>query len=111
MNWRAYTVLAYGAFILIGGMIGYAKAHSMMSLIMGTTSALIAFASGWTMLKNRPAGQVSALILAGVLLIFFASRFINSGNFMPAGLMSILSVAVLAALSIGFKKEELDQHN
>ena len=106
MKWRGYVVLVYGMLILVGGIIGYVKAQSIASLVMGGGCAAVAMASGWGILTQHAAGRISALALSIVLLAFFGYRFMNSGNFMPAGFMALLSVLVIGMLAIGHKKSE-----
>jgi uncharacterized membrane protein (UPF0136 family) len=84
----------YIALLLAGGLMGFIKAKSKISLI---TSALFA-----VLLALCATGVLRpfyiADILVGLLLIVFGVRFAKGRKFMPAGLMVGLSAAVLAAL-------------
>lgn len=95
------VVIVYALFVLIGGMIGFAKAHSLPSLIMGTVSAFALLGAGVAMLRQMKSGYYLAGALSAILACFFAYRLILTQNFMPAGLMSLLSLIVLIALFIG----------
>lgn len=103
MYWRAFSVIAYGILIIIGGYMGYTQANSTASLIMGTFCGTLALVSGRGLMKNTDGGRALALVLAGFLLIFFGSRYYRSGQFMPAGLMSLLSIYIIAVVSTGYK--------
>jgi uncharacterized membrane protein (UPF0136 family) len=98
MKIRAGIVCLYGLLLLIGGMIGYLKAGSMASLIMGGAFALLTIASALAIGKNYKLGYYSALILSVILTLFFTFRFVKSENFMPSGLMAALSLIVIMVL-------------
>lgn len=99
---RGFIVILWGICILAGGIMGYTQANSLASLFMGTGCAAVALISGRGMMKRNEGGRAAALVLAGLLLIFFGSRFYRSGVFMPAGLMSLLSIFILTTLSTGY---------
>lgn len=85
----------YALLLLVGGVIGHYKAGSLASLIMGSTFAL---AFGILAFQK---GKIANFITIGftlVMLGFFGYRYSLSFNFMPAGLMSILSLMLLIKL-------------
>lgn len=88
----------YALFVLIGGIIGYTTADSIPSLAMGTVFALLLAGCAKLIWDKKSAGYVGAIVLMGVLLAFFGYRFILSTKFMPAGLMTILSLVAMSAL-------------
>ena len=97
------TVLwIYIVLLVVGGLIGFLKANSKVSLYMscGFAAALIlcaipnVFDVGFR--KNL------ANILMAALLIVFAVRLAKTKKFMPAGLMLIATVAALALRNINF---------
>lgn len=98
MKTKSYAVYIYAILLLIGGIIGYIKASSLPSLIMGTLFALLAGASATAMYKNKDAGRISAILLSLVLTAFFCYRFVITQKFMPAGLMVIISLVVVGIL-------------
>ncbi len=93
-----YAILIYGVLVLLGGVLGYAKAQSKPSLISGVVFGVLLLVSGWLMLEARAWGWYLAIVLAGFLTAFFVVRFKNTRKFMPAGLMVVLSVAAIAVL-------------
>jgi len=81
--------LAYGALVAIGGLVGYSKAGSIPSLLSGLGFGGLAAFAGYT--RN----YLLLLGISAILLCVMGSRFYNSGKFMPAGLVALLSLAVL----------------
>jgi uncharacterized membrane protein (UPF0136 family) len=82
----------YIVLLVAGGLVGFLKAGSKMSLIMS-----LAFATALSLCAIgviRP--TVLADILLLVLLVFFGLRFAKGKKFMPAGLMTLLTVVALA---------------
>jgi len=82
----------YIVLLVVGGLIGYLKAGSKISLIMSASfaAALSLCAAG---IIFQP---YMADFLLAVLLVFFAWRLTKGKKFMPAGLMLVLTIAALA---------------
>lgn len=99
-----YFALIYGLLTIVGGVIGYFKAGSMMSLISGAVSGLLILASAVALLKGKFIGYYGVLGLSALLAVFFGIRFFKSWAFMPAGLMLVLSAITL----IGFLLKRAD---
>src|ERR1041384_4232241 len=82
---------AYAVLLVVGGLVGFLKAGSKISLIMS-----LAFA---TPIALEAAGKIHvanlANILIGALLVFFGRRFAKGRKFMPAGLVVIASAVAL----------------
>jgi len=94
-----HTVLwVYIVLLLVGGLIGYFKAKSQVSLVTSAASAaiLILCALG-VIFKYYVADIVMAL-----LLVVFAVRLGKTRKFMPSGLMLGLTIAALALRNIRF---------
>ena len=88
----------YIVLLLVGGLIGFFKGRSQVSLIMSAAfgAALILCALGLVFKSNV------ADILMAVLLVVFAMRLAKTKKFMPAGLMLIATVVALALRSLRF---------
>jgi uncharacterized membrane protein (UPF0136 family) len=96
----ATDIISYGyaAVVLTGGVIGYVKAGSAMSLMMGVLfAAFIGYGAYRT--SNNPKDFVPLLIASGVLLGVMGYRFSKSFKFMPAGLVAALSLAQVLRLA------------
>jgi uncharacterized membrane protein (UPF0136 family) len=95
----------FGILTIAGGVMGYAKAGSAASIIAGSISGLLLLIGAWLLPTNQVAGLALTLIVSLLLLIYFASKFMRTGAFMPAGLMSILSVIGLIVVIIAWLKK------
>ena len=97
--------LIFGALTIIGGIVGYAKAQSVASIVAGTITGVLLLVAGWVLPEHRAAGLITALIVSLVLAAQFVPKLIRTGKVMPAGVMSILSViGLIVALVAWFKK-------
>jgi uncharacterized membrane protein (UPF0136 family) len=86
----------YAVLLAVGGVIGYTRAGSRPSLIAGLTSAVGAILALLLSLQNRTLGMGLACLLAILLFVFFGYRYAaKTSKFMPAGLLSVVSLAVL----------------
>jgi uncharacterized membrane protein (UPF0136 family) len=82
----------YIILLVAGGLAGFLKAGSKMSLLMS-----LAFAAALSLCAIRVLRPILlADILLLFLLIFFGWRFAKGRKFMPAGLMTLLTVVALA---------------
>ena len=91
-----YLVIAiYGALVFVGALIGFIKANSLPSLIMGGISALLLFITSFGLLHGHTWANTAAFALPLLLTLFFLYRFSQSYAFMPAGLMVLLGIATL----------------
>jgi uncharacterized membrane protein (UPF0136 family) len=89
----ANTVLwIYIVLLVIGGMIGFLKAKSKVSLIMSVTfAALLALCAVGAVFKPYMAD-----IFLAALLVVFGMRLAKTKKFMPSGMMLILTLVALA---------------
>ena len=89
---NAHTVLwIYIILLVLGGLMGFSKAKSKISLIASVTFAIILSLFA----LNVVPFQYHWIPLL-VLLAMFGSRFAKSKKFMPSGLMLILTILALA---------------
>jgi uncharacterized membrane protein (UPF0136 family) len=88
----------YIILLVIGGLIGYLKAKSKISLIMSA-----AFAAALSLCAAGIVFQhYMADILLAVLIVVFATRVAKTKKFMPAGLMLVITTVTLA-LHVSFR--------
>jgi len=82
----------YIVLLVAGGVVGFVKAQSKMSLLtsLGFAAALVLCA-----MRIIPNPLIADIILI-VLLIFFGLRVAKSRKFMPMGMMTLLTVIALA---------------
>jgi uncharacterized membrane protein (UPF0136 family) len=89
--------------LLIGGLIGFLKAKSKVSLI---TSAVFAAILILTTLRSvfQPGFALGlANVTLVVLLLVFAVRLGKTKKFMPSGLILVATIVVLALLNLKFR--------
>lgn len=92
----------YIVLLFVGGLIGFLKAGSKISLIMSACFAGILILCNVGLMRNQDvADDVSTGVLV-FLLVFFAFRLTKSKKFMPSGLMAILTLATLVLLHVHF---------
>jgi len=92
----ANTVLwIYIVLLLVGGLIGFLKAKSKVSLITSTVFAALLVLTQTGIFDPRVARQLVNVIMA-VLLVVFAVRLAKTKKFMPSGLLLVMTVAALA---------------
>ena len=90
----------YIVLLVAGGLMGFLKAKSKMSLIMSLAFGIPLALCALDIISMK-ALSISSIhlgladILIFVLLLFFGMRFIKGRKFMPAGLMSIASLLAL----------------
>ncbi|MDQ2985157.1 MAG: TMEM14 family protein [Armatimonadota bacterium] len=97
MTWLNVVLYAYAALVLVGGVFGYVKVQSVVSLAMSAAAAVFIVAGVIVSKTNRSLGYGVCGAVAAILAAFFAYRVFN-GSIMPGVPALILSVAALAAL-------------
>ena len=99
-NFSIKVLWVYILLLLVGGLIGFFKGKSKMSLI---TSAVFAALLIFTTLRGifQPGFALGlANVALVVLLLVFAVRLAKTRKFMPSGLILAATVAVLALLNL-----------
>src|SRR5713101_5178330 len=82
----------YIILLVIGGLIGFLKGKSKVSLIMSAVfAALLSLCAADIVFKAYMAD-----ILLALLLVVFAMRLGKTKKFMPAGLMLVITIGALA---------------
>ena len=103
MNDFAHKVLwAYIVLLLIGGLIGFFKAKSPVSLIMSSVFAAALILTAVRGVLDAGFARNLANILMAALLVVFAMRLAKTKKFMPAGLMLIITIAALVLRNVKF---------
>ena len=98
---RIYFII-FGLLTIVGGVIGYVKAGSTMSLMAGSIAGVLLLIAAFLLPGNLMLGLILALVISIALAGQFIPKFIKTGHVMPAGLMSVLSVIgiVMAVLAL-----------
>jgi len=92
----ANTVLwIYIVLLLVGGLMGFLKAGSKVSLISSSVFAALLVLTQTRVFDPTLARNLVNVLLAA-LLVVFAIRLTKTKKFMPSGLMLVLTVLALA---------------
>lgn len=92
------VAIAYGVLALVGGILGYTKAGSTVSLFSGIGSGILLILGGVLIQTAGRSGLILATGVTGILLVVFGGRLLKTRKFMPAGLMVITGIAAFAIL-------------
>ena len=94
---QATILWIYIVLLLVGGIIGFVKARSKISLVTSSISAALLVVTAIPGLFNpRLASGLADLVMAA-LLVVFAIRLGKTKKFMPSGMLLIVTIAALAA--------------
>jgi len=85
-------LFVFGALTIAGGVMGYVKASSMPSLIAGGIAGILLLIAGALISSKPQVGLILGLVISLALAGRFVPVFLKTHSFMPAGMMSILSV-------------------
>jgi uncharacterized membrane protein (UPF0136 family) len=89
----------YIILLVIGGLIGFLKAKSQVSLIMSVSfAAALSLCAAGIIFKDYVAD-----ILLALLLVVFAARLAKTKKFMPSGLMLVITILALMFRHISFR--------
>jgi uncharacterized membrane protein (UPF0136 family) len=92
MSWQ-WVVWIYVALLVVGGLLGFLKAGSKVSLISSVAFAipLVAVTFGYL-------PPIVAKVIPGFVAVVMGVRWAKTKKFMPAGMTLIVSVLTLAVL-------------
>lgn len=88
----------YIVLLVIGGLIGFLKAKSKMSLVMSVAFAVALSLCATGIIFQKYVADLLLIALLGV----FTHRLIKTKKFMPAGMMMVLTILALALRQIRF---------
>lgn len=96
MPWLNAVLSVYAALVVAGGVFGYVKAGSPMSLVMSIAAGILIVIGIAIARKNRSVGYALCAVVAGGLTLFFGFRLIG-GNTMPGLPATLMSLVALGA--------------
>jgi uncharacterized membrane protein (UPF0136 family) len=92
------VLLVYASILAVGGVVGFMKARSKVSLISGVLSALAAVVATGLSLLGYAWGIPLGMTLAIGLFLLFGYRYALSRKYMPSGMLAIVSLVVILLL-------------
>ena len=95
-----YSVLILSILMAVGGIMGFKKAKSKPSLIMGVGSAILLAVSFVVSLSNPSYGLVGAAIITAILEFVFGVRLAKTKKFMPSGMLLVVNSIVMAIVFV-----------
>mgnify|MGYP006298067663 CR=1 FL=1 len=87
-----------GALTVAGGLMGFVKAKSIPSLVAGSLSGTLLIVAAMLSTSKPREAAILGGIVSLLLLGRFLPAFLKSKAFMPAGMVSVLSIGCLAAV-------------
>jgi uncharacterized membrane protein (UPF0136 family) len=101
---KVYFII-YGLLTIAGGIVGYVKAGSVISIIAGSISGLLLLVAAFLLPDHKTAGLIVGLVVSVLLAGQFVPKFFSTHKVMPAGLMSVLSViGIVVAIAAWLRK-------
>ncbi|MGB3403658.1 MAG: TMEM14 family protein [Microcoleaceae cyanobacterium] len=92
------AAIAYGLLALVGGVMGYQKAKSKISLISGGISGVLLILAGILAFNGIDSGLILAAFISAVLIVVFTIRLVKTKKMMPAGLMIVTGLIALGGI-------------
>ena len=98
MNLAILATVIYGILSIGGGILGYTKVKSTVSLASGIVSGVLLLLGGILQQQGNPFGLIFSVIVTGILIAVFIVRLVKTRKFMPAGVMVIAGAIVLITI-------------
>lgn len=90
----------YVTLLLVGGLVGFFRAGSKISLITSAVAAALLVLTQLPVVFQPSFGRSLANIIMAALLVVFAIRLGKTKRFIPSGFMLVLTIVVLALLNV-----------
>ncbi|MEI9863724.1 MAG: TMEM14 family protein [Limisphaerales bacterium] len=92
----------YIVLLIVGGLIGFLRAKSKVSLITSTVFAALLIVTTFPNLLQRSAANNIVNGIMAFLLVVFAIRLAKTKTFIPSGLMLLVTIAALVLRNVKF---------
>lgn len=107
MKTNTIVTALYGLIVLGGGLMGFIKAQSVPSLIMGGFTGALLLVMAWGIWNACKYSYWFAFAISVFLGAFFGYRYWSTMAFMPAGLMAVISLVVALVLIMNRESKKL----
>jgi uncharacterized membrane protein (UPF0136 family) len=84
--------IAFGLLTIAGGVIGYTKVRSAISLAAGAISGALLLFAAFLMPSQARAGLILGALASPLLIGYFLPAFFRTRPITPAGMRSVLSI-------------------
>ncbi len=91
MNSKSIVILIFAFILVFGGVMGYIKVGSYVSIITALVFACGLITCALLIQQGNSKAYKFAILLTLILLAFFGYRFSQNFQLMPGGLMTLLS--------------------
>ena len=99
MPWPRILVLVYGLFLLCSGIEAAVSKGSVISLVAGGGLGVLALICFAIIPKNPRVGYIGATVVGLAVIGRFLPTYLKTQDIWPAGIMAMLSLVVVAALT------------
>lgn len=100
---RIYFII-FGVLTIAGGVFGFIHKGSVPSIVAGSIAGILLLIAAFLLPANVVFGLALAAFVSIALAGQFVPKFIKTSSFMPAGMMSILSVIGLVVALLAWVK-------
>lgn len=107
MKEKAILITCYSILLIVGGVIGFLTANSLASLFSSGIIAIILLITAFFIAQRKKGAYETAIVITALVSVFFIYRYFLTYKFAPAGIMAIISCALLAYLLTGWNKKEV----
>jgi uncharacterized membrane protein (UPF0136 family) len=91
----AVLLLGYGALMGLGGVMGYRRSDSKISLVVGGFFGILLILCGALAWAGYQAPAYIGFALSILMMLLFSVRYRRTKKFRPAGLMAVVSLIVV----------------
>ncbi|CAN1212270.1 TMEM14 family protein [Tumidithrix helvetica PCC 7403] len=100
MSVSIVATAAYGVLAIAGGIFGYVKSQSKVSMISGSISGVGLLVAAVLQWQGQGWAKFLGLAISALLVLVFAVRLVKTRKFMPAGVMIVAGLAAIAAMLV-----------
>ncbi len=101
---KIYYVI-FGLLTMAGGLMGFLKSKSTVSLVAGGTSGILLLVASYLLPEKLQPALILGLIVSVLLAGKFVPDFIHKKAIVPGGLMALLSIAgIVVTLLVWYRK-------
>ncbi|MBM3201464.1 MAG: hypothetical protein FJZ56_03530 [Chlamydiae bacterium] len=104
MKILAIIFATYALLVAIGGVMGWVKAFSLISLLAGLSSSLVLLIFGHFLYREKKWALIASTITVFLLSVMFLIRFLKTGNFLPGGLMVLTGIPLCVLGLVNMRK-------